>query len=481
MNSPSFSARMLLIALLAALPAAAIGEHPPEETLIVFVNPEDASVHPGFAEKWLPRIRDIAGSMETTMETRTIEDGAPAEVGITPLIVYQNYKGRSIYQGRYTTLDRVRNFIRTSRFMAQGDAPLERQQTAVWTTGRARIWAPLKIAPVTGAVPKNHDHEAFVRESVAAIARGFERFTLPEVIRLGRADRGFYMDFYPWRAEDGTLYLSLALYSQFHCKTPVFEKKKPPLIGSWEKRDILFAEGGKLMEQAVARQIAAVESGDAFSPVPSDVPAVSWERLGLALPEAPERKTSVSVDISLGREWRLGEPGTHAPSLVRFRFPAPLDQYAGEVMRGRGRLTLGENRTVDGGDGFVEMDPASVTMGFPDLDKALQGGMFLATRKHGPARFEAATLSGDGRPLAFGRLVPGAATGTFTLKGISIPLTVPLEFEPVIDENARPRLLVKGGFSIDLNTFSIEGADGPAPANHTLLIDLNLAYEPVEK
>lgn len=471
----------LLLFLVLAFPAVGVADHPAEETLIIFLNPNDTTVHPRFAETWLPRIRRLADDMGVTLETRSIDDGAPAEVAITPLIAYQNHRGRSIYQGRYTTVDRIRNFVRTSRFMPQGDAALERRNTAVWRNGRTRIWAPIKIAPVTGTAPDNYDHDAFVRESLVALEKGFERFTIPESIRLGRADRGFYMDFYPWRAEDGTLFLSLALYSQFHCKAPVFEKKKPPLIGPWTNRAALFAEAARLMERAVARQITDVESGDAFAPVPADVPEVSWESLGLALPPAPEQKTSAPADISLSRRWQLGDPGPHSSAPVRFRFPAPLDQYSGEVLRGRGALTLGKGMTVDGGSGFVEMDPASVTMGFPDLDKALQGAMFLATRSHGPARFEAESLSGDGRPVAFGRLVPGVATGIFTLKDVSIPLTVPLEFEPVIDEHGRPRLLVKGGFSIDLNTFSIEGADGPAPANHTLVIDLNLTYDPVEE
>jgi len=37
---------------------------------------------------------------------------------------------------------------------------------------------------------------------------------------------------------------------------------------------------------------------------------------------------------------------------------------------------------------------------------------------------------------------------------------------------------MNGSFSIDLRTFKIEGADGPAPANRTLQFDVNFAQMP---
>jgi len=59
------------------------------------------------------------------------------------------------------------------------------------------------------------------------------------------------------------------------------------------------------------------------------------------------------------------------------------------------------------------------------------------------------------------------------LKGKKIALNAKMEFEPVIGEDRKPRLLIRGAFKIDLRVFNIEGADGPAPARHMLLFDLN--------
>ena len=70
--------------------------------------------------------------------------------------------------------------------------------------------------------------------------------------------------------------------------------------------------------------------------------------------------------------------------MIQFRFPAPLDNYAGEVTAAKGEFALAEDLMVDGARGFIE---------------------------------------------------------------------------------------------IDLRTFNIEGADGPAPARHMLLLDLNFVLK----
>jgi polyisoprenoid-binding protein YceI len=112
-------------------------------------------------------------------------------------------------------------------------------------------------------------------------------------------------------------------------------------------------------------------------------------------------------------------------------------------------------------------------MGEPTLDEAIRGSMLLYAKKFPTAGFVADKIDSDGQPIAYGRLTPSLVTGTFTLKGKSTPLSTKLEFEPVIAADGKPRLLVRGGFKIDLRFFNIEGADGPAPSNHTVLLDLH--------
>ncbi|MFP4419450.1 MAG: YceI family protein [Desulfococcaceae bacterium] len=475
-KNPAIFTIILTAILLAALPAGAA-----EEQLLVFVQPEASKVAKDFRENRLPEIRNLATDMDVSVEVIEVGEGpVPPEVGITPLLVFQNHRGRSIYQGRTTTPARIRNFIRTSRFVPQGEEKLAREDIPIWTTGRAQVWAPIKVAPVTGAPPEGYDHEAFVREARAAMEKGFDQFETRDRVELGRADRGFYMDFYPWRADDGTLFLSLALYSQFHCKAPVFEMKKEPLVGPYSEREKLFRQAAEIMEKAVARQIADTEDGDGFDPVAKETPAIAWAETGYPLPPKPERAAMADVDAEIPLKWTLAEPGPDDPPMVQFRFPAPLDQYTGEVKQGNGQFRLAEGKTLNGANGFVEMDPTTVTMGVEDLDEVLQGSLFLDTDDHPAARFEVESVSSDGRPVEYGQLSPAAVSGSLLLKGTKKPMQVAMEMEPVIGEEGKPRLLARGRFQIDLTEFDIEGADGPEPARNTLVFDLNLAFRPAE-
>jgi len=68
--------------------------------------------------------------------------------------------------------------------------------------------------------------------------------------------------------------------------------------------------------------------------------------------------------------------------------------------------------------------------------------------------------------------------GTFTPKGRNLPIHMAMEVEPVLDAHQQPMLRMQGMFEIDLDRFGIEGADGPAPANQTLVFDLFLPFRP---
>jgi len=457
---------------------------PGSEQLLVFVQPEASPVDRRFQEATLPRIRVLAEEMGVSVAVLDATNGSPKEIAVTPLIVYQNHRGRSVYQGRTTTLDRIRNFIRTSRFVPQGEAALVRKDIPIWEYGRSRTWAPIKVSPVTGTPPPDHDNAAFQREARQAIEKGFSKFRTRKEAKLGRADRGFYMDFYPWRGEDGTLFLSLALYSMFDCKEPVYKTGDAPLVGPWKDRKQLFRRAAARMEKMVQKQVADPESGDGIDPVADTVPATSWSALGYPLPPAPAKADmKIPVDAEVPRYWVLEasdseKTASDSPPMVQFRFAPPLDHYRGEVTKGSGALAFPDNRLPEGMSGHVEMDPKTVTMGVPDLDQALQGSVFLHTKKHPVSRFVIRSAGGDGQPIAYGRLSPASVTGDFTLRGNTLPLTATAEMEPIVNQDGEPRLLVRAAFQITVTEFGVESADGPSPANETMLFDTVLTFQP---
>jgi polyisoprenoid-binding protein YceI len=462
----------LFLSILLILPQSA-RTSPETEQLIVFVQSNQSPVDYRFRERYLPEIRKLAESMGVSVNVVEAGDGSPEEVAITPLIVYQNHRGRSVYQGRTSTPARIRNFIRTSRFVPQGKELNRREEIPVWNAGRSRVWAPLKVAPVSGARPADYNHEAFVAEVLKDVANGLKKFQIRKVAELDRADRGFYMDFNPWLSDDGTLFITVVVFSQFDCKAPVFSKK---ISGPWKNYQKLFSQASTAGEDAVVRIAADPASGDSFDPVRKNTPQKTWEQIGFPLPPAPKVKTvEIAVSAVVPKDWVLAKSEPNDPPMVQFQFPAPLDNYAGEVKSGRGEFSLSENRMVDGAKGFIEIDTrGTITMGDSVLDEAIQGSKMLYSKKFPAARFDIEKISGDGQPIAYGRLSPAFVAGKFMLKGKGIPLTSMTQIEPIMDADGRPRLLVNGSFKIDLRTFNIEGADGPAPARHTLVFDLNL-------
>lgn len=453
----------------------------PAGELIVFVGSDTSAVRRSFETQHLPAIKKIAGELNISTKIVEASNGVPDEVAITPLLVFQNHRGRSIYQGRYTTHDRVRNFLRTSMYVTQGSESLVRRDTPVWQMGRAKIAAPIKIAPVSGTKPPGYDHAKFTAQSTKEVVGAFEHFRLVPEVRLGRSDRMFYMDFNPWRANDGTLFVSLALFSQFHCKEPVFVQKGDVISGPWKSRNKLFARAARAMESAVEDQLSRTDTGDGFEPVASLTPTKSWNVLGLQLPTAPKRAQQTASSPVLGTNWRVDSPGANAPPMILFRFPPPLDLYAGEVKKAQGQLKFAPGLILNSATGHFEIDVHDVTMGDPDLDHTLMDESFLHADAHPNSKFVIESIDSSDGALAFGRMLNGTMRGTFTMKGIDVPLSVPAGFEVIVNVQGKPQLIVTGAFSIDqlVAKYSLEGPDGPVEAKDRLLFDFRFVLTPV--
>jgi len=442
------------------------------EELVIFTRTTDSPSAQRFVSAHLPQLRQAAEKLGLAVRQVDAADGVPAEVRITPLIVYQNHRGRSIFQGRTKDASKLTHFIRTSRAVPPTNLDAERQHVPVLERGRSRTATPLKITDLSGAIPPDHNPKAFRKRAEKAIIAGFQELKLRHKVTLGPVDRQFYMDFHPHLSPTGELSISTTLFSQFHCIDPVYRNWQAPARGSWQELEQVFAEAARSLEQELFRQLRESTLGDGFDPVPAEVALKSWHEIGLALPPPPASGGQVHGDIELGRVWRIEEAHGDAPRLI-FRFPAPLERYTGEVEEIRGELHLPEDLTLATSHGFIEATTSSVTMGETSLDKALRGKMLLVDR-FPDARFE---LTGfvDGSPaLAFGRSSQFLTHGEFKMVGAAMEIEVRGEIEPVIGEDGAPRLRVTASFRLPLESpFGIKGPDGPAPANDTLIFYLD--------
>ncbi|MHC4909864.1 MAG: hypothetical protein ACYTF9_09120, partial [Planctomycetota bacterium] len=219
--------RSLPIVTITALTAAAAshaaadvaGGPETAEHVTIFVQPEATALWEDFESDHLPALRASLGALGLTPATIDVSAGAPPEVHITPLIVYQNHRGRAIYQGRFNTPGRLEGFVRTARSIPQAPRPRTVAGAPFARRGRAVIAAPIKVTGLGGTIDGDHDAAAFEADARTAIRAGFEHLGGTDAV-LTRSDRAFYLDFYPYRSGD-MLHVSTAIFSQFNCHDPV--------------------------------------------------------------------------------------------------------------------------------------------------------------------------------------------------------------------------------------------------------------------
>ncbi len=452
--------------------------------LLLFVQSEGHEGDINFLKDEWPAL--LAVATEEGIPARLIEisegEPPPEDIVLTPSLVLQNHRGRSVYQGRTTTPERFRRFLRTARFLPQGTNRIERSDVGSLSMGRASIATPLKVTDLSGSIGEDFDQASFRTEASNHVRSGWSQLT--PVARV-LADRSFYFDVYPWKGDDNSLWISLAVYSQFHCKTPVWvvaDADKPH--GSWKDRREIFTQAGVQLEKALLRLIETDRGGDAFSPVSSNARAPTWNDAGLPLPPAPENhKQAVPTDIELPFQWIVAPQRSDDPPRLLFHLAEPLQSYVGEAEGLSGSLTLpdadsSQQRPLEGAQGTVIVSTRTVTMGEADLDEAVASSLILHASRFPEARFVVKEVEAQD-PIAWGHVTPAQFSGTFTMRGVSAPLVVTVELEPTLDEVGQPAIFARGWFTLRLaKPFGIVALDEPQPAADTLLFDVTLRLIP---
>ncbi|MEO1517878.1 MAG: hypothetical protein AAFV95_22850 [Bacteroidota bacterium] len=442
-----------------------------QELIVIYDAEKDAF----FAESCLPQLREYAIDKQLRLVERQPTEGVPSELTTTPAIVYQNHRGRSVYAARYASFSSIVNFVRTARFVPQKAADNCKEEVLCWKKGRAQIVAPIKITPLTGSPPKDFDQQGFHRQALKAIQDSLLQFEQLAKVCLQRTDRAFYLDFHPYQDAEGRFFLSYELYSQFSCIDPVFASGIQPLSGSFDQAFQLFGQAGRQLEQEVARQLRESIIGDAVSPIASDVPQGEWAALNLDLPAAP---TSALVDdaiVSLPAKWEYAGAVDEDTPALQFHFQAPLDRYAGEVRELGGQMQLDEG--AGSLQGRFEVATKSLTMGMMDLDaKVLK--KYIKAFRYPTSSFEF-DLQSDLPDMKVGQTTNRSIPGTFELMKKRKPIMVDASFSPLLDEEGQPLMLVQAGFSMNItDDFGIDGPDGPAPANKTVMCNLVFYMKP---
>jgi polyisoprenoid-binding protein YceI len=263
----------------------------------------------------------------------------------------------------------------------------------------------------------------------------------------------------------------------------VYTRFDEPVAGTWTAFEDAFRQAGRLLEDEVAQLVVGSTVGDAFDPVRETVPAPTWTAMGLALPASPPDIRHRGAGAAAGRaplaaRWTIEAAAPDDPPRLAFRFAPPLDSYNGEVRTLKGTVSLGPGGTLAGATGTIEGDSASITMGNKTLDRELREKILKAT-KFPAVRFTLDALANPPSPPPFGAPVPVSGIGRVELMGASVPVAVAAQVEAVLAEDGTPRLEVRATFRLRIKEpFGLDGPDGPAPSNDTMLFDARFRLKP---
>jgi polyisoprenoid-binding protein YceI len=464
-------------ALLLSTPLLASAE--PYTGVVVFLPKSAEPALEGFRTETLPQLQTLA--QEMNLPLRLEEAGAtyPAEITSLPAIVFQNERGRSVFQGRNRDVGKIRHFLTTSKSIPQGKDKLTYSNAYVFADGRTVIVGNTKITHYTGREFTAEELQRFEVAAAEGIARGLAPLAQQPTVALDRTDRVFYFDFYPYIDAQGNVYLSSALFSLFNCHVPVSDYRGNPTVGTEANLSGAFEEAARRLLADLRTVQATSTLGDGFEVIPASAETVTWESINLALPENPGDAVdlaALNAGVHQGR-WVLD---TDAALLIQFGFPAPLDRYQGVVT-----AEVAELDTTNGlaqATGTVRVPTKSATLGESDLDFHVHQSVLRISRN--PISTFTLTSLGTEKTLQYGEALQTQATGTLNLVGVDLPITMLVELTPILvgpadDLKANTRLLASASWEFRLSEpFGILGPDGPAPANDTLTFFASLTMKP---
>lgn len=436
-------------------------------TIIVFTQASDTL----FMMETLPQLKQFAAENNLRFVRKNAAEGVPAAITTTPAIVFQNWRGRSIYANRYTAFSTIENFIRTSRVVPQQLTEDCRQQIAVWKNGRATIAVPIKVTPMEGDIPQGLQQSDFRQELQEVLIKEMPDFQRSPRSCVGKTDRLFYFDLHPYRAANDDFYLGMEIYSPFNCKKPIYSRLTTPLKGTFTDWKTVVTAAATQMTTILQQQLVQSKIGDAIHPISEDVAVKTWENLGLPLPQRTDNQSFENTHtIDMPMQWTYHSSIDKDIPVVQFRFMPPLDRYIGELKTIDGHLNI--DTTSQSLEGNFVAAMQSLTMGSVDFDYNVLNKYIKAYKI--PESSFSFDIAEALPTLRFGETANVSVEGTFTLMRKKRQVQVRTQLSPILDENSRPLLQVSAAFELNVvDDFGIKGPDGPDPARKMMQFDLN--------
>lgn len=185
----------------------------------------------------------------------------------------------------------------------------------------------------------------------------------------------------------------------------------------------------------------------------AEAPPTLTTAADLEVPAAgdPARKSFLSFRLpSQGFSFDLLQRWTLIPSLSRVGFDArsTLHDFTGVTSALGGELLTNPARAEERCSGLIAVQAATLDTGLEDRDQEML--KHLATQDHPEIRFEWTGFV-PGTVDAAGMTVQGTVTGSLTIRGVTRPLSMPVE----VSVDSSRRLVIAGEAPIKLSDFEI--------------------------
>ena len=442
-----------------------------DEELIIFVQKTTDSE---FTQQNIKELEaDMKNSKIPTKIINIDKTGAPKEVGYTPYIVYRNYLGNKVYKGRYTSHKRILNFIRTVRQLPKEDINYEEKDVFVWKHERANLIFKLKITDLQGSIPDGFDEHKFKKEYLQGLKKGFAEAHFSHHQRLHNSEEMFYCNFYPYRGEDGKVYVSTEIFSHYDCINPIYQKFKTPNVGNSIVEGFEVAANNTFTE--IKRVVVESELGDALNFVTKAIPVISWDKLKLKKLTPPKNNMhSERQKVTFPKEWTLLGSIDEGTPMLAFNFPPPLRQYGGEIKKATGSIILTKDQSLESSTGKFVVDVNSLEMGVSSLNSAVKQSM-LFIDKYPNAQLVFKKIQSKDFTLELGKITRVQIEADLTIVDKTGSVLATSQFEPFLNDKGELLLHVTTQFVAEDLTgiYQIDGPDGPDEANNKMLFNAN--------
>lgn len=464
--------------LLLLLSFSTIGQQKIDEELLIFIQKGTDSE---FTQK---DINQLVVDMEKYKIPAKIIDiettGVPQEVGFTPFIMYRNYLGNKVYKGRYTSHQRILNFIRTVRNLPPADIDYDEKNVLVWNHDQGKLILKLKITELTGSVPANFNKKKFEQDYLKGLKKGFKGLSYVTKQHVTTSDEMFYCNFYPYLADDGKVYVSHEIFSHYDCINPVYQQFGKPGVGKSFVEGFESAATDNFKE--IQRIIKESTLGDAMNFVSKNIKNIEWKDLNLRTLEAPQKNSSTNIkEVVFPKSWTMAGPIDDDTPMLSFNFPPPLRQYGGELKKITGTLSIPNNLSLENAMAEFVVDVNFLEMGVSSLNDAVKKSMLFVDR-FPTAKLEFKSISSKDFQLQLGKMTPAEIKADLTIVDKTGTISANAYFEPFLNDAGELFLQVTTQFVAEdlTGTFHIEGPDGPAEANNKMYFNATFLMKPAK-